>query len=429
MGKKKKNVILLTIDEMRSDGLACYGNKNVYTPYADQLAEDGVLFTDAIATADLTPVCHASLLTGTYPEKNCIRTPFSYLRGKTWAEYYKELGYKTAGFVGVSFLGSKHGFERGYDHYEEAEEGKRGAERMTSWGKDNPFTLGNFWIDEFFDWLDHNHDEEFCVWGHYFFVHQGTEAFLLEEGMLDPKKDDDTLFYLNPKITLMDKVLLKPLIDRLKAWDLYDDCTIILMSDHGANCGEHPVGKSPNGDFYYPQHVCLYDEDIHIPLIIKSPSLPKGKRISGMVRQIDVLPTVLDAMGIDYTDNNFDGTSLLPVIEAGEAKGAVNYIEDLYEIRGPGALQGMRTDEFKYWRNLSGWYEEFYDLKADPGEKNNLIEEKLRTDPAFIKKCRSFVNDHLPPKVPIGEDLAGYKLTDDDQAIIEARLRSLGYIE
>ncbi len=426
-----KNVILLTIDELRSDGLGCYGNTKVHTPNADSLAKDGVLFTEAIATADLTPVCHGSLLTGTFPNKNCIRSPFSYLRGKTMAEIFKDEGYYNGGFVGVSFLGSKHGFERGFDYYEEALEGKRGAENFECLGGEKGgFTLGNWWLDDFFSWLDEHHEKPFFLWGHYFFVHQGTEDFLLEQGILDPNAEKD-FFYLNPKIDIMDKVLLGPLFKRLKDWGLYDDCTIILMSDHGANLGEHPVAKSPMGDFYYPQHVCLYDEDIHIPLIIKSPKLPAGKTIPGMVRQVDVLPTVLDLLGIEAGEagGDFDGISLLPFIEAGKAEGLVNYFEDLYEARGPGALQGMRTDQFKFWRNLSAWTEELYDLIKDPGEKVNLIEERLKTDPTFVKSCRSYLNQKLLPLIPKGSSGEGYSLTTDDQDIIEARLRSLGYIE
>ncbi len=425
------NLILLTIDELRQDGLGCYGNTKVNTPYSDSLAADGVLFEEAIAAADLTPICHASLLTGTYPNKHNIRHPFSYLRGKTLAQVMKGEGYNTAGFVGVSFLGSKHGFERGFDLYDETQEGTRGSESMPFLGgEEGRFTLGNWWVERFFDWMDKNHDSKFFVWAHYFYVHQGTEDFLLKEGLLEEGKDD-VFFYLNPKIDLMDKVLMQPLLTRLKDWGIYDNTNIILMADHGSNLGEHPVAPSPIGGFYYPQHVCLYDEDIHIPLIVKAEGLPRGKWIPGMVRQIDVMPTILDLMGIE-TDIEFDGKSLLPFVDAGQASGLVAYFEDLYEARGPGAIHGMRSDKYKFWRNLTAWTEELYDLQVDPGEQNNIVQEKLAADEEFVRSLRRYLNKFLTQQlVPVSEEDAGkgYKLTETDREVIEKRLRSLGYIE
>ncbi len=83
------SVILLTIDELRADGLGCYGNKAVSTPYADMIAADGVLFEETISSADLTPICHASLLTATHPNKHNIRHPFSYLRGRRLRKFLK----------------------------------------------------------------------------------------------------------------------------------------------------------------------------------------------------------------------------------------------------------------------------------------------------------------------------------------------------
>ena len=423
-----KNVILLTIDELRADGLACYGNKNVKTPYADMLAADGVLFENTIAAADLTPICHASLLTATYPNKHNIRHPFSYLRGKTVAETFKEHNYKTAGFVGVSFLGSKHGYERGFDVYDEPYEGIRGSHDGSY--PEGGYTLGNWWPERFFKWLDVNHEDSFFLFGHYFFVHQGTEGFLLEQGLLE-EGDREEFFYLDAKIELMDKVLLKPLVENLKAWGIYDDTNIILMADHGSNLGEHPVAPAPGKGFLHPQHVQLYDEDLHIPLIIKADGLPNGKRIGGMVRQIDVFPTIFDLMAIDLS-GDLDGTSLLPFIEKGEASGLTAYFEDLFEARGPGVLQGLRTDKYKFWRNLTKWTEELYDLETDPAELNNLTEAKLKEDPDLVISFRKQLNKFLTQQLVAlsnGQDTQAYTINDEDQKIIEERLRSLGYIE
>lgn len=420
---------MITIDELRRDGLSCYGNKNASTPFTDMLAAEGVLFEDAFASADFTPICHASLLTGTDPNKHDFRYPFSYLKGTTMAEVFKNLGYKTAGFVGVSLLGSKHGFQRGFDYFEEPIEGSCGAEREDCPEENASYILGNWWIDRFFGWLENNYKDRFYIWAHYFFVHQGTERWLLEEGKLDKGVKDD-FFYLNPKIELMDRALMKPLIEKLHAWSIYDNTNIVFLADHGSNLGEHPVAPAPNFGFLHPQHVQLYDEDISIPLIIKAKGLPKGKRIPGLVRQIDVMPTILDIMGIK-ADICFDGISLRSFIDTGRAEGLTAYFEDLFYLRGPGALQGMRTDKYKYWRNLTTWKEELYDIEIDPGELNNVIEDMVKSKPDMVISMRNHLNDHLIMKPVNSSGKSGdeYRLTQNDRKIIEERLRSLGYIE
>jgi len=102
----------------------------------------------------------------------------------------------------------------------------------------------------------------------------------------------------------------------------------------------------------------MFDHDLHVAMIMKGDDLPKGKVIKEMVRSIDLVPTLLDLAGISIKEYGFDGLSMLPVINKNETRDEV-YSEDLFELRGEGALQSLRTKDFKFIRNLTLGTEEF----------------------------------------------------------------------
>jgi len=85
----------------------------------------------------------------------------------------------------------------------------------------------------------------------------------------------------------------------------------------------------------------MFDHDLKVAMIIKGGDLPKGREVKGAVGSVDLVPTLLDLVGIPAEEYDFDGSSLLPVIEKGEAKGREIYSEDLFEPRGEGALRRL----------------------------------------------------------------------------------------
>jgi arylsulfatase A-like enzyme len=227
---------------------------------------------------------------------------------------------------------------------------------------------------------------------------------------------------MDAKVELMDKILFQPLIELLEELDLYDTTTIVAVSDHGTNIGEHPAPLIPHLEITHPQHVFLYTEDLHVPLIIKSSKLPKGRRIPGLVRAIDIVPTVLDLLSLDVPFF-FDGVSLVPFVQQGEARGLVNYSEELWEERGPGDLQGLRNDRYNYVvdrRNDNN--EEFYDLENDPGEQINLIDILSEEEQLVAKQMREQADFYYGA----GERRAG--LDKEEEEKIRSRLRDLHYI-
>jgi len=421
---KKRNLVLITLDEVRPDHLSCYGYQRISTNNIDKLANEGVLFENCISASDFTPICHASLLTGVYPNIHGVRDAYCVLQHITIAQILKEHGYRTAGFVGNGLLGAEHGFNAGFDYWDEPKKGEEVFEHHTYPGDTQVFLMGNWWVTRAIQWLKDNSSSNFFVWGHFYHTHEGSQHQLLQMGLIKEGELPEFEYY-DAKIKLADEKVVGPIIDTIEELGLYDKTDFVIMSDHGTTLGEHPAEPIPwRKGIIYPQHTNMWDTDLRVALIIKSENLPKSKKIKGMVRSIDVFPTLLELLGIPINVPT-DGMSLNPIIEKGEASGLVAYAEDLFEKRGPGALQAIRTDEYKFIRNLSEGTEALYNLEEDPGEKINIISNVwLPAERKMLREWREKMNYYLWQTVGLKK-----VLSDQQRKQIETRLRALGYIK
>jgi arylsulfatase A-like enzyme len=416
----KKNVILVTMDEVRHDHLSCYGYRRIRTPSLDRFAQEGVRFETAVSTSCFTPVSHATILTGVYPFNHNLRDPFSGVEWKMVAEIFKENGYRTAGFVGVNLLGKANRFNVGFDHFDEPsheEVWKRSGFADDSRGE---LLWGNWWIPRMLKWVNDHQEEPFFVWTHYFDTHQATEEILLEMGKIEKGVMPDYGYY-DAKIKYMDEAYFAPLHRWLRESKLEERTTILITSDHGTNLGEHKVPPFPHLKLVYPQHTTLYDCDLLVPMIIKDRDLPKGVVIPGVVRTVDIVPTLIDLAGIENR-YRFDGVSLVPSIKKGKAEGLLAYSEELYEKRGPGDFQSVRNDRFKFIIDHRSGLQEFFDLRSDEREQHNLIFESDAEQERLIEKWRRICQQNFERKE------VGFSLQGEDREKVEKRLRSLGYI-
>jgi len=408
------NVIIITMDAVRPDHLGCYGYKKIKTPNIDEISKNGVTFENCITVSCLTPVSIASIFTGTYPNKHSVRNPFGFVNSTTLTQILKEKNYKTAGFVGISFLSSRHNFNMGFDSFNEPTEKnywhkvrysnpKDGSEIDTFWG--------NWWVDNLLEWIERNHNNKFFVWGHYFECHVPAHRWLLNKGLIKEGELSEWDYY-DAEIQCMDKNLFGPLINMLKKHDLWDDITLVVMSDHGETFDEHSHKRS------WRQHQSLYNTDLKIPLIIKNKKLGSGIRIKDMVRSIDVLPTILSILDIDV-NLKIDGVDLLPIMKNEEYQVNTAYSEELYELRGYGILQAVQDGRFKLIRNNTLQEEEFYDIENDPEEKRNIIS----SGDSKIAEFRKIINGMLKKT---GNTI---NFTEKDKKEIESKLQILGYID
>jgi len=407
-------VILISLDAVRPDHLGCYGYDKIKTPNIDEIATNGVLFENCITASCLTPVAMASALTGVYPNRHGLRDPFSAVNFETVTEYFKKEGYETAAFVGIDFLNSARKFNKGFSIFKEPTEevGWHKKKYKSQDGREVDTIWGYWWVDEFLDFVEKNHDRNFFVWGHYFETHVAAEKWLLGAGLIKEGLLADWDYY-DAKIKCADERLFGPLIDILKRNGIWEQTTIVLMSDHGETFDEHPHKDS------WAQHQSMYNTDLRNALIIKNERLGKNVRVRNKVRTIDCVPTLLEVFHSEAP--GLDGESLVPLVAKSKPTNRIAYSEELYELRGYGALQAIQDERFKLIRNLSLGEEEFYNLAEDPLEKKNLIAkgqyQKLINN--FREKLEEFLVTNVDNAPPFSRE-------QEDQ--IKKRLKSLGYI-
>ena len=152
-------------------------------------------------------------------------------------------------------------------------------------------------------------------------------------------------------------------IRSLEQRGLLDRTVIVIVGDHGESLGDH--GEATHGLF-------VYESVLHVPLIVRAPAAGlTGRRVSGLVRSVDVMPTILQLLGV-RSATAMDGESLLPL---DRRPARVAYAENLYpQARfGWSAIRALRTKRFKLIETARP---ELYDLATDPGEQHNLFETR-----------------------------------------------------
>lgn len=184
------------------------------------------------------------------------------------------------------------------------------------------------------------------------------------------------------------------IIRALKKEKIFDDTLIIITSDHGESLLEHGI---------YLAHEGLFDEVIHVPLILHWPKrLPKGERIKGIVQHPDLVPSILDLLGIE-SSFDFDGESLLPLIRGEKEK-----LHDEAYLQDRGWRMGIRTADYKYitdypleeteyepkFKNRSDLdcEDQLYDLSEDPEEKTNLADTRKEKAQQFRQEIYELLN-------------------------------------
>ena len=413
----KQNVILLSIDALRPDRLGCGGYQKISTPNIDDIARAGVTYDNCITASCLTPVSMASVMTAKYPSKHGLRDPFGRIDSTTAAELFKDKGYATAGFTGINFLSRRCGFDKGFDVWDEptAETGwfqKQYKEEAKGDGEEMTTQWGNWWPPKLMKFMDDNKDKPFFIWGHYFEVHFHAEKWMLKQGMLEEGVNSENAYY-DAKVEYLDKQVIGPINKYLKDNGLWDNTTIVLMSDHGETMMQDPTRKLTDMEVDHPKHRTMSQDDLRSTLIMKARLDLPGTRVSKLVRTVDVVPTLLDTC---FGEGIFeaDGQSLYKDFVSYPA-----YSEETFERRGAGSLQALQNDRFKLIRNNTTGEEHFYDLREDPREENNLINEaKYKRS---FELCRRQLDKHKP-------DTSGSQLKPEEDKEVLRMLEELGYI-
>ena len=178
---------------------------------------------------------------------------------------------------------------------------------------------------------------------------------------------------------------------RLEDLGVLDDTLIVYTSDHGETLFDHGI---------YFDHHGLYDQTLHIPLIYWRPGLvPSGNYATGYTLQEDMVPTILDLLGMqdDLEQISFDGKSAVPVIFGEQdALRSEFYITECTWQR----KRGWRTPHWKYFESLEPDFHnkpprELYDLINDPGELTNIAEEQPEVCKLLSKRMKDWVKTRV----------------------------------
>jgi arylsulfatase A-like enzyme/Tfp pilus assembly protein PilF len=355
--KKKSiryNVILITIDTLRTDRVSLYNNRYVNTPNIDSIGEDGIVFKNAFANVPVTLPSHTGIMTGLYPPSHQVRDNIGYRvseKNTTLAELLKSNGYKTGAVIGAFPLDSRFGLNQGFDFYDD-------------YFQTNQRNFGSFIerkaakvINKSIAFIRKQNNNKFFLWLHIFDPHQPY----------NPPKQYSSKFkndLYSGEVKYVDDQLGK-LFGFLKKNNLYKKTIIIITADHGEGLGDH--GEMTHAYF-------AYNSTIHIPLIIYVPKIKHKTTIKDYVSHIDIFPTVCDLLGIKKP-KNLEGESLFDYIEKGKKslKRRFIYFESLPPNlnRDWAPLFGI-IDTKTHLKFIDLPIKEIYDLNKDFNEKNNI---------------------------------------------------------
>ncbi|MBU1701286.1 MAG: sulfatase-like hydrolase/transferase [Candidatus Eisenbacteria bacterium] len=436
------NVLLITLDTTRADYLGIYGHDKPTSPNIDKLAEEAAVFDCAIAQAAVTPVSHASILTGLNPYNHRLRVLHGLTENvleedqTTLADFWKNAGGQASAFVSAFPVSASFGLDQGFDPFDQTFPQADGEGVVTQAGSINTGKSqrrADATTDAALDWLQNGMtpDKPFFMWVHYFDPH---DTLVLPpqdqlDGMLDgpfkaaseERKDILRAIY-NCEIHYMDEQIGR-LFDAFKNKKCWETTMIVVVADHGEGLGDHN----------WWSHGLLYAEQIRVPLLIKIPGALGGKRIPSLVRTIDLMPTILQAAGIEEERwPAMDGESLIPTMQSGHTPSALTAYSESVNIMNYGRPDIMniwdRKDDKLYclttatgkliYHQLKPEKSEFYNLINDPHELANLIGQDSQERDALTRtlQAMNIFSEHMP----------GMTATDLERA---RRLKGLGYIE
>jgi len=394
---KGHNLLIITLDTTRADRLGCYGYAKAQTPTLDALAKKGTLFENASAQVPLTLPSHCSIFTGRYPKEHGVRVNGhnSLPEGtETLATLLKRQGYQTGATIAAFVLHSVFGLHRGFDSYNDDVASSGGdAWSLTAERRADTVT------DAALKWLELPRQDPFFAWVHYFDPHDPYDPPEPFRGKFVQPYDGEIAF--------MDSQI-KRIVDWLEQSGHAAKTLLIVAGDHGESFSEH---------IEHGHGVFLYRTAIHVPLLVVHPKeIPAGVRVSTAVDLIDLLPTVVELLGLADTVQ-MSGRSLAGVFRGEALDPRPSYSESHYAHYSFGWAQqrSLTTDRWKY---ISSTEPELYDAAADPNETRDLI----RLSPDVARTMREAIEQMFGAMT--GTDAPEAAL--DEEA--RRRLSALGYV-
>ena len=387
--RERPNVLIITIDTLRADHLACYGYDKPTSPEIDAFAASAVLFEQVLCQAPQTLPSHASIFTGLYPRTHKAISHETVVAPEftTLAEVLSENGYATGAMVSNHVLDPRYGLDQGFATYKAVHRAYPEPRRAAMYAREEDPTT-----DEALAWLEDHGKSPFFLWIHWFHPHraydppprykqmfagsysgpavdQGEFAMKAWREKIDlPAEDVAYMRGLYDGEVAFTDAQVGRVLDELESSGLARNTLVIITSDHGEILYEH--------EHYFGHDIAVYDECTLVPLLIRLPGVePARRRVPGLVQTIDIFPTVLEALGIAPLAQ-VEGKSLLPLVRgSAEATTRYGFSETFPFPEKCPPRHAVRSEAAKLiWRQEppAEVVKEFYDLGVDPGETTNL---------------------------------------------------------
>ena len=444
--REPRHLILISIDTLRADYLSAYGHPYTLSPRIDALAEHGLVFENHIASAPTTLASHTSLMTGTWPHTHgaprngFVVAPDNVMLAETLVQH----GFETAGFVSAFPLSKRFGFDQGFEHWDDElsidksarpgqfDQSQRSAEEVTNAA---------------IAWLPNQlADERLFLFVHYFDVHapyvqpapfdrmyredglraDGSYATIKRTRTELRKKGSTPLNEVLKRsyaagISYVDHELGR-LLDALAEGGILDDAVVVITSDHGEAMDEHSE--------LWDHGFTTFESSTRIPLIVRlPPGGPAGARPRALVSNIDVMPSLLELLGVPIP-SGVEGLSFAAAFSAEEfaehREATFSEATKPYDSRHEAGTQwqnerkfrSIRTPRWKLVQRPLADRVRLFDLALDPHEQHDRSDERPDLTRALLSRLEAWSADAHPKGVE-----------HDLDPEVKSRLEALGYVD
>ena len=404
---KQPNVVFIISDDQGFWSLGCAGNREIYTPNIDRLAAQGMRFENFFCVSPVCSPARASLLTGCIPSQHGVhdwlrddderRASIEYLAGQySYTKALAESGYECA-LSGKWHMGASARAQQGFTHWFCHKSGggpyygaplyRNGVlyreeryvtdaitddavEFLNSHKEaEKPFYLHVAYTAPHAPWLN-NHPEEYtklyenCLFESVPHLPRHPDSIYLTDEVA--KDERANLIGYFAAVTAMDAGI-GHILETLDELGLAEDTLVVFTSDNGFSCGHHGFWGKGNGTF----PLNMYEESVKVPFIARHPGrIPAGVVCDSLVSAYDFMPTLLDYLGLKPLDMaKRPGVSFVPALlgQGFERPGGIVVMDEY----GPNRM--LRDQRYKYIARYPYGPNALYDLKADPGEQDNLL--------------------------------------------------------
>jgi arylsulfatase A-like enzyme len=421
-----RNAVVILLDTCRYDEVGRTTRQGPVTPSLDAFADGATRFTKATSPAPWTLPAVATLLTSAHPTVHGAKGHYPDFTGlrdvPTGAEGMARSGVRTCAIVNCPFLDPVLGLGRGFDRFDYYAD--HGPEIRTAGDA----------LDAALDWVRENRDERFFLFVHLFDAHmdyEPAEPFRSRFLEGEPRPFDGPFAGVGrwrrsgassavrryaralyrAEIAAIDDAIGSFLAD-LEGLGVIEETAVVITSDHGEEFWEH--GQFEHGH-------TLYEELLHVPLIVRAPGRATTPEVRARVGLIDVMPTLYELLALPPVES-FEGRSLVPLLDGRTPSGPRNRFSESI-LYGP-ERKAVTSERFKFIRCKEDGTRALFDLEQDPGEARNLMEE----EPERAREMESQLDDWERLEERRAQSTPAAGVIDMEKDVM-SKLRSLGYAD